>query len=163
MTSYPKPPLATGFAIDIERALASLLCLRQQPLELGAFPQPVELAAVHQGDDGPVVFGDRAAKKVKSGVVAAHVAEKPSLLENRFRILLDFEMPEDGHASVHLVAPAIQPGREVINPGLECRNARQLAHLNQLLARLVASAGQPQPNHPDPVVGAGDHSWRFDG
>src|SRR3954464_5478622 len=106
-TSYTEQPLASRLLIDNQCPLAAFFGSHHQRLKSRIAAQRVELSALVESGDGPIVFFNRSLQKNKSGLVIVNVAHQPAFLENCFRILLDLEMSENGQASGHLVPSTI--------------------------------------------------------
>ena len=141
-----------------------LLPLRQQRLERGVAAQRVELRAVS---------AERRRHEVALRDRALQVGRAPCRARRRRRAAIPPGRSPPGRpessagraptcrASMSARA-AIEPRHQVLGPRLEDRECAAPAHVEQRPARLVATSGQPQADHPDPIVGARDERRRLD-
>ena len=150
-------PVATGVA---ERRACSRrpASASSTSAETRVSSQGIELAALRQRGRRRSSPCYRALQVSEPGLVLADVAQQPAQLEDRFGVILDLQRAERCDPSSMSSPAPFEPGRQVLDPRHEERDARRLPHLEQAGARLVTPAGQPQSDDPDAVVGAGNQA-----
>ena len=95
-SSCSDEPTSTSLPERRERALAARFRFVHQPEKGGIAAQRVELRAPGECRGHEIPPRDRPLQIAKPGLVFAHVAEQPSFLKNRFRVVPDFQRVERG-------------------------------------------------------------------